>query len=96
MPNSAERTMPNNYEGDMRPVTFRGMLCGRGSETSPCTVSAMEVAIPGDPAVYYTAYSITSVLRELPEGHYKLLVNGETIPITRRNGAWEFRSQAEN
>jgi hypothetical protein len=83
-------------EPKTQPVTFRGMLWGRGGNAATCTVSATAVTLPGAIAIYYTAYSITNVLLELPAGQYKLLTNGETIPVTHRNGGWEFRSQSEN
>ena len=55
---------------------FNGLLCGAGGE-APCTVSAMEMIIPGTNDTYCTAYSITSVALELPDGDYKLLANGK-------------------
>jgi hypothetical protein len=69
-------------------VSFPGVVAGRDCHAS-CTVSATEVIVPGV-RIYFTAYSISDVSMELPDGEYQLLANGGKIPVTRKNGAWDI------
>jgi hypothetical protein len=67
-------------------VRFTGELSGEGQEAT-CTALATRVSLPGFDATYID-YSISDVSHAIPDGRYVLSVNGETIPVVRRNGFW--------
>jgi hypothetical protein len=68
-------------------VSFPGRLKGEGHDAT-CTVWATRVSLPGSSAVADVHYSIKDVSAPLPDGSYEVLVNGEAIPVTRRDGDW--------
>jgi hypothetical protein len=70
-----------------RRVNFHGILLGSGRKAS-CTVSATMVTLRGTKAVRYIDYSIRDESRELPDGQYELVANGETMVAIRHKRSW--------
>lgn len=68
-------------------ITFPGVLRGEGQE-SECIISATEVTLPGTSVSALANYSIQKVSKVLPEGHYQLIAQGETINIRHSEGNW--------
>ena len=68
-------------------VSFPGVLTGGGHEIA-CTVWAIKVTLPGSSAEKYINYRLGDEPLSLPDGHYLLSVNGQSIPMTRRNEKW--------
>ena len=68
-------------------VSFAGTLRGQGQEAT-CTGFVTKVSLPGTSEFAYANYSIQQVSKQLPEGNYEILVNGETIRLRFHNGFW--------
>ncbi len=72
-------------------VLLPGILRGQGREVE-CRVRATKVTLPGPArlavAVALSGYTIHSVSRRIPDGHYKLSVNAEIIPMRLHEGLW--------
>jgi len=68
-------------------VNFQGVLHGEGHEAL-CTVTMMEVTLPGTNESTYSNYSVKNVSKQLPDGQYQLLVRGEAIRLRHYMGNW--------
>ena len=69
-----------------RTVILDGVLRGRSLEAN-CTVGAVQMVEPrGETKA--TRYRVLRVARELLDGPYDLLVNGETIKVRYAGGVW--------
>jgi len=69
-------------------VAFTGLLKGQGHEAE-CTVTAVEVRLPGTDAVAHTRFGIHSVSKKLPAGKYQLHVNGGVQDVQQTaQGFW--------
>lgn len=70
-----------------KPVRFSGVLRGEGHEAN-CAVSALKVTMPGGAASAYTQFTVNRVESALPDGRYKLTVNGQKILLRHHGGKW--------
>jgi hypothetical protein len=67
-------------------VVFAGVLRGQGHEAG-CRVSAKrQISTSGE--VAYSRYTVEHWPEELPEGTYRLTVNGQIIPMRLQDGKW--------
>jgi hypothetical protein len=64
-----------------------GILRSDG-EAADCMVSALRVTLSGTRLFKDCGYSIEWVSKPLPDGHYKLSFDGQTIDIRCFKGAW--------
>jgi hypothetical protein len=70
------------------PVRMSGTLSANGL-TAFCTVSAMRVTLSGTRLFKNCLYSIDWVAKPLPEGNYKLSVEGKTIDMRYDKRVWQ-------
>jgi hypothetical protein len=71
-----------------RKLHFQGRITGNGHEAS-CMVRALHVTDAGSITVPQGQYSVGSVSdRNLPEGVYQVLVNGEAHLVRLADGSW--------
>jgi hypothetical protein len=62
----------------------------RGNKlTAFCTVSALRVSLSGTRLFKNCLYSIVWVAKPLPDGDYRLSVEGETIDMRYFKGGWQ-------
>ena len=73
-------------------ISFTGILRGYGQEAS-CEGYVTQVTLPrsGIPSAH-TEFLITNVSKQLPEGEYQLLAQGETLTVQHRSGKWSSTS----
>lgn len=64
-----------------------GPLRGMGREAE-CTVSAVKVSLPGTNLYEYTKLGIHNAPADLPDGPYAVTIEGRTVLVQRRQGAW--------
>jgi hypothetical protein len=69
------------------PVRMSGILSGGGLKTY-CTVSALRVTLSGTRMFRDCGYSILWIANPLPDGNYKLLVEGATVDLHYSKGSW--------
>jgi hypothetical protein len=69
------------------PVKMSGLLSGCG-RTSFCTVSALRVTLKGTRHFKNCGYSILWVANPLPDGNYKLRVEGDIVEMRYSKGSW--------
>jgi len=68
-------------------MTEWGILRG-GGETAYCKVSALRVAFSGPRLFKDCPYTVLWVSKPLPEGDYKLSIDGEIIDMRHFKGGW--------
>lgn len=69
------------------PVRMSGLLSGGGIRTF-CTVSALRVTLSGTRLFRNCGYAILWIANPLPDGNYKLLVEGDTVDLHYSKGSW--------
>jgi hypothetical protein len=70
------------------PIKMSGVLSGSGLKTA-CTVSALRVSLSGTRLFKDCMYSILWVAGPLPDGTYKLSVEGKTVDMRHYEGGWQ-------
>jgi hypothetical protein len=65
-----------------------GILSGN-MQTAFCTVSALRVSLLGTRLFKNCLYSIVWVAKPLPDGDYKLSVEGKTVDMRYYKGRWQ-------
>ena len=70
------------------PVRMSGILSGN-MQTALCTVSALRVTLPGTRLFKDCLYSIVWVAKPLPDGDYRLSVEGKTLDMRFYKGGWK-------
>jgi hypothetical protein len=68
-------------------VILSGTIRGQGHEAH-CTLSALEVTLPGADFAAYAQYSVRTVSRRLPEGDYEVSVNEQSFAVRHEGGHW--------
>jgi hypothetical protein len=79
-----EEIMPCTQE----PVRMSGILSGN-MQTAFCTVSALRVSLSGTRLFKNCLHSIVWVAKPLPDGDYKLSVEGEHLDMRLCKGGWQ-------
>lgn len=65
-----------------------GILSGN-MQTTLCTVSALRVSLPGTRLFKNCLYSIVWVAKPLPDGDYRLTVEGKILDMRLYKGGWK-------
>jgi hypothetical protein len=76
------------------PVRMYGTLNGN-RVTAFCTVSALRVTLSGTRLFKNCMYSIVWVAKPLPDGNYKLSIEGTTVDMRHYKGSWQETRIAE-
>jgi len=69
------------------PVRMSGFLSGGGLKTY-CTVSALRVTLSGTRLSKNCGHSILWIANPLPDGNYKLSVEGDSVDLRYSKGSW--------
>lgn len=75
------------------PVRMSGTLKGR-NQSAECMVSATRVTLLGTPHHKDCNLTIEWVSKRLPEGDYRLLVEGQSLNMLHSNERWQTKSGA--
>jgi hypothetical protein len=76
-------------------VRMSGILRG-GGRVANCMVSAMRVTLSGTRLFKDCMYSVDWVSRSLPDGDYKLSVDGMAVYMRYSKGCWRARLTIES
>ena len=69
------------------PIRFSGVLLGNGSQAN-CTISAVRVFLIGSGLFKDCQYAIEWVSKSLPQGLYKLALEGKIVDVLHSKDGW--------